>query len=96
MNLEPVNPPLNIYHEKTACPLENKRNHKDSNGLLSNEEVKRSKQSLKGSRVSFDRKESNNESSDEDNFESRRIGFQKQKYVNLDHKGILKVSKRFL
>lgn len=72
------------------------------------EELQRSKQSLKGSRVSFEktRGASGNEqqqqgqqastgnkgaeSSDEDSFEDKRIGFQQQKATSVDHKGILK------
>lgn len=79
--------PLNKnYREKTTQDAPN------CNGLLSNEEVNCGKQVLKGHQVSSNRKQDINDSSDEDTFESRRIGFQQQKYANLDHKGILKVS----
>ncbi|XP_062132693.1 facilitated trehalose transporter Tret1 isoform X1 [Drosophila sulfurigaster albostrigata] len=68
------------------------------------EELQRSKQSLKGSRVSFEKQGSKPtsaaaaaaESSDEDSFEDKRIGFQQQKATSVDHKGILKDLKHIL
>ncbi|XP_014087057.2 facilitated trehalose transporter Tret1 isoform X1 [Bactrocera oleae] len=68
--------------------------HQRSTVSLTNDELQRSKQSLKGSRVSFERKSV--DSSDEDNFESRRSGYQQQKTVSVDHKGILKDLKNIL
>lgn len=72
------------------CNEKNTRDQQNSGGL-SKEEVHRSKQSLRGSRISCERRDESSDSSDEDTFENRRIGFQQQKYSNLDHKGILKV-----
>jgi len=69
------------------------------------DELQRSKQSLKGSRVSFERRDTGNsntnsnkaaESSDEDSFEEKRTGFQQQKATSVDHKGILKDLKHIL
>jgi len=74
------------------------------------DDLQRSKQSLKGSRVSFERRETGNsntnnntnsntkpaESSDEDSFEEKRSGFQQQKATSVDHKGILKDLKHIL
>ncbi|EDW77093.1 uncharacterized protein Dwil_GK22112, isoform A [Drosophila willistoni] len=62
------------------------------------EDLQRSKQSLKGSRVSFEKTNSKQaaESSDEDSFEDKRIGFQQQKATSVDHKGILKDLKHIL
>lgn len=78
-------------------------------GTGGGEELQRSKQSLKGSRVSFEKTRSGDQqaqaqgqgqgqgqgnkaadSSDEDSFEDKRIGFQQQKATSVDHKGILK------
>ena len=56
---------------------------------IPNEDLNRSKNSLKSSRVSFE-KNRGNDSSDEDSFEDKRYGFQQQKAVSVDHKGILK------
>lgn len=64
--------------------------HQRSIVNLPGEELQRSKQSLKGSRVSFERKTA--DSSDEDSFEDKRAGYQQQKTVSVDHKGILKVT----
>ncbi|KMY93023.1 facilitated trehalose transporter Tret1-1 isoform X1 [Drosophila simulans] len=69
------------------------------------DDLQRSKQSLKGSRVSFERRDTGNsntnsnkaaESSDEDSFEEKRTGFQQQKATSVDHKGILKDLKHIL
>lgn len=72
-----------------AAPHSHRDHHQRSTVSLANEELQRSKQSLKGSRVSFERRSV--DSSDEDNFESRRSGYQQQKTISVDHKGILKV-----
>lgn len=56
----------------------------------SGEDIRRSKQSLRGSRHSSE-KVAANDSSDDDSFEDRRSGFQKQKTISIDRKGILKV-----
>lgn len=56
----------------------------------SQEHLKTSKQSLKGSKVSF---ASTHDSSDEDSFEDKREKFQQGKTVSVDRRGILKVSK---
>ncbi|KAH8372874.1 hypothetical protein KR009_007010 [Drosophila setifemur] len=84
------------------------REHRDrQQRSAQGEELQRSKQSLKGSRVSFERRDTGNsntnsnnnkqvESSDEDSFEERRTGFQQQKATSVDHKGILKDLKHIL
>ena len=53
-----------------------------------------SKQSLKGSRVSFEKQPADNSSGeDDDTYENRRGQFQQQRTISgVDHKGILKVS----
>lgn len=53
-----------------------------------------SKPSLKGSKVSFGKKDG--EESEDDSFENRRGQFQQQKTVSFDHKGILKDLKYIL
>ncbi|XP_054736657.1 facilitated trehalose transporter Tret1 isoform X1 [Anastrepha obliqua] len=68
--------------------------HQRSTVSLATDDLQHSKQSLKGSRVSFERRSV--DSSDEDNFESRRSGFQQQKTISVDHKGILKDLKNIL
>ncbi|CAD7078271.1 unnamed protein product [Hermetia illucens] len=59
----------------------------------SQEHLKTSKQSLKGSKVSF---ASTHDSSDEDSFEDKREKFQQGKTVSVDRRGILKDLKTIL
>lgn len=55
-------------------------------------DVKSSKQSVKGSKVSFEDKFD----SDEENFSNRRHHFQQKKSTSSDHKNIFKVSFRLI
>nr|B4KR05.2 RecName: Full=Facilitated trehalose transporter Tret1 [Drosophila mojavensis] len=87
LELTPLPPP--------PTSLEPHRDRQQRSIVTGGEELQRSKQSLKGSRVSFEKpqQQGNNkaaESSDEDSFEDKRIGFQQQKATSVDHKGILK------
>ncbi|XP_055839093.1 facilitated trehalose transporter Tret1 isoform X1 [Episyrphus balteatus] len=81
--LQPLPPPPQSTHGHS-------HHHR---GAVSDADLNRSKTSLKGSKVSFEKK---NESSDEDSFEDRRDRFQQQKTVSVDHKGILKDLKNIL
>ncbi|KAH8413855.1 hypothetical protein KR222_010139 [Zaprionus bogoriensis] len=84
LELTPIPPP--------PTSLEPHRDRQQRSIVAGGEELQRSKQSLKGSRVSFEKAGANKaaESSDEDSFEDKRIGFQQQKATSVDHKGILK------
>lgn len=85
----PVNKSKITLHEKPLPPHQHfiQRN---VNSIPSND-LQRSHQSLRGSRISFEKKVED-ESSDEDTFEKRRLGYQKQKALSVDQKGILRVS----
>ncbi|KAI8127556.1 hypothetical protein FF38_12240 [Lucilia cuprina] len=78
----PLPPPPSSQHS-------HRDHHTRSVVSIPSEDLQRSKQSLKGSRVSFEKRRAN-DSSDEDSFEEKRSGFQQQKAVSVDHKGILK------
>lgn len=90
----PVSTKAKINQEPTPLPLPpppSQHSHRDhhTRSVVSTEDLQRSKQSLKGSRVSFEKRRGN-DSSDDDSFEDKRSGFQQQKAVSVDHKGILK------
>ncbi|EDW61315.2 uncharacterized protein Dvir_GJ20366, isoform B [Drosophila virilis] len=94
LELTPLPPP--------PTSLEPHRDRQQRSIVTGGEELQRSKQSLKGSRVSFEKPRGEQlpakaaESSDEDSFEDKRIGFQQQKATSVDHKGILKDLKHIL
>ncbi|KAH8316354.1 hypothetical protein KR067_005671 [Drosophila pandora] len=97
LELTPLPPP------PTSLEIREHRDRQQRSAQVAAEELQRSKQSLKGSRVSFERRDTGNsnsnkqaESSDEDSFEERRTGFQQQKATSVDHKGILKDLKHIL
>ncbi|KAH8325211.1 hypothetical protein KR074_010489 [Drosophila pseudoananassae] len=102
LELTPLPPP------PTSLEIREHRDRQQRSAQVAGEELQRSKQSLKGSRVSFERRDTGNsqsnnnnnnkqaESSDEDSFEERRTGFQQQKATSVDHKGILKDLKHIL
>uniref|UniRef100_A0A1B0FLN5 Major facilitator superfamily (MFS) profile domain-containing protein n=1 Tax=Glossina morsitans morsitans TaxID=37546 RepID=A0A1B0FLN5_GLOMM len=89
----PVNKSKITLHEKPLPPHQHfiQRN---VNSIPSND-LQRSHQSLRGSRISFEKKVED-ESSDEDTFEKRRLGYQKQKALSVDQKGILRDLKTIL
>lgn len=97
----PISSKVKNAQEPLPLPLPpppSAHSHRDQHtrSVVSTEDLQRSKQSLKGSRVSFE-KRGGNESSDDDSFEERRTGFQQQKAVSsVDHRGILKDLKTIL
>ncbi|XP_061399774.1 facilitated trehalose transporter Tret1 isoform X1 [Musca vetustissima] len=97
----PINPKVKNTQEPLPLPLPpppSSHSHRDKHtrSVVSTEDLQRSKSSLKGSRVSFE-KRGGEESSDDDSFEERRTGFQQQKAVSsVDHRGILKDLKTIL
>ncbi|BFG04665.1 facilitated trehalose transporter Tret1 [Drosophila madeirensis] len=94
LELTPLPPP------PTSQEIREHRDRQQRSVPLPVEELQRSKQSLKGSRVSFEKNNASSkqaaESSDDDSFEDKRIGFQQQKATSVDHKGILKDLKHIL
>lgn len=97
----PINPKVKNTQEPLLLPLPpppSSHSHRDQHtrSVVSTEDLQRSKSSLKGSRVSFE-KRGGDESSEDDSFEERRTGFQQQKAVSsVDHRGILKDLKTIL
>uniref|UniRef100_A0A1A9ZNK4 Major facilitator superfamily (MFS) profile domain-containing protein n=1 Tax=Glossina pallidipes TaxID=7398 RepID=A0A1A9ZNK4_GLOPL len=89
----PVNKSKITLHEKPLPPHQH-FTQRNVNSIPS-DDLQRSHQSLKGSRVSFEKKV-DDESSDEDTFEKRRLGYQKQKALSVDQKGILRDLKTIL
>ncbi|KAL9913286.1 facilitated trehalose transporter Tret1 isoform X1 [Glossina fuscipes] len=93
----PVNKSRITSHEKpTPLPLPPPQHfiQRNANSIPS-DDLQRSHQSLRGSRISFEKKV-DDESSDEDTFEKRRLGYQKQKALSVDQKGILRDLKTIL
>ncbi|XP_026842496.1 facilitated trehalose transporter Tret1 isoform X1 [Drosophila persimilis] len=96
LELTPLPPP------PTSQEIREHRDRQQRSVPVPVEDLQRSKQSLKGSRVSFEKNNASSkppaqaESSDEDSFEDKRIGFQQQKATSVDHKGILKDLKHIL
>jgi hypothetical protein len=70
--------------------LENENTNPFTKDVNKNDNVKQSKQSLKGSRVSFGQQEEDTFDEDDDtNFKKRREHFQKNKSASTGHKSIL-------